>query len=558
MAHVVFRVTSECWGGISLKLADAKGVSTGTNVINLLLPWHTMFTGTPCPEYTLIAERVGTLDSFQVDGVEISSVECGGALVLAPMDGDSISPDDSAFTFVWNSSELFYFSAEGPLGTGKVTEVSRVTLSLLGKVTPSNECFGHQDGADCMESVMITPPEGVENTGSFNFNFSSKLDGQGNLLPWEGGWSDRYSHIKLKITAYEHTLTAGYSSGWFFIGSGGLPYCTVAKDLPNEANLKQLAILDTAHSKENVAADGDVILRRLSSASIEGSSKLLSSINFEKFVVSALGAVEFTAYEDSTEEADVAAVLVESTVFYSGSLDDLPSVPAAAPTTTPTTTAKDASKDDDDNGGVVGAAVGGGLGGLVVLLLLLVGGEIAWQAKKKRAADLELQKEPFSETFKREALLQLSFCKEKVILFMKKPDKEGSEGEKEGCANGTIKTQFTMASLTLPSFKVPSFKKKAGDDADGSTSVEIANVPASKSAVPVEEGATFSTQFETFFTDAGMQIHVSKLRELGIRDMTALCDKSVLTDEVLYDGLNLSKFKARMLRDRIAKLGTTL
>lgn len=206
--HALFRLSSSCDGDAFVTLEDLP-IPAGTSEVKLRVPWHVLLLGNTCETYWLDVmqphQKHNYARSAPLSVKAYTSCPTSG-MVLAPADGAIIDPT-SPFTFSWDPAQLFFFNGSSPSGSGEVVSSKRVALTLVGRLPSLLNATGLPGDKWTLEETLITPSEGVPNGGAFAFDFASGVDGQGNILPW--AWADRYDHITLRVTDFNHSRISG-------------------------------------------------------------------------------------------------------------------------------------------------------------------------------------------------------------------------------------------------------------------------------------------------------------------------------------------------------------
>jgi hypothetical protein len=258
----------------------------------------------------------------------------------------------------WDSSQLFLFDGHGMSHLGRVVPIKNVQISLVGKL-PYSTCTEEElpSGQNCEEVILIG--DNIPNSGHFFFNFSDNSDGLGNpVVPW----AHRYQHLRVRISASDHTLTT-HTSDEVFSFAGSLDDSAARKCLKKSPAIEASVI--RFHTQNAAAHDERLVNRRLETTTTLTSSYSMGfEANFKSIKLILLGDTEdsYTLWKDSnTASPDLTFELFPDT--YIGSLvlftteeysTNTPSAfpthkPSAFPTITRPTSSPDISNDDDDD-----------------------------------------------------------------------------------------------------------------------------------------------------------------------------------------------------------------
>jgi hypothetical protein len=219
--------------------------------------------------------------------------QCQSNVVKSPADGEFVA-SDREYLFEWDPTQLFFFEKNGQAHDGHVSSVDTVQIKLVGTrlLKHDEECrFGHQDAGLCVETTIITPREGVPNTGAMMYDFSTALDGYGGLLTWNGTWYGRYGSLRVQISARDHSLIATLSSGQFYMAEDGnlpspRPFCDAERGqsmsaVPPAGIALGLALADLPKEEESPSSS-DGLRRHLlgSTGSLQSTGSLGMEVNF--------------------------------------------------------------------------------------------------------------------------------------------------------------------------------------------------------------------------------------------------------------------------------------
>lgn len=198
-------ITSPCWDSATLTLLTL-ALPAGQTTVAVPLPWHVLLTGTPCSEYQFSLFRTrapqhADTRKLYVSPVSVPPGHCARrGLVTSPADGETVVTT-APYTFRWDPDQLFRFEPSSLMGKGALRKVETVTIILTG--------FLPHGSFPRFDEVVITPSEGVGNSGEFRFDFSAGVDGDGNPLTWGSSWTGRFEYLTLRITASSHYQISG-------------------------------------------------------------------------------------------------------------------------------------------------------------------------------------------------------------------------------------------------------------------------------------------------------------------------------------------------------------
>lgn len=318
-------VTSPCWDSATLTLIDLP-LPVGQTTISVPLPWHVLLTGTPCSEYQFSLYRSRAPQHADTHRVFVSPVSvppsrCARAgFVTSPVDGEIIVTT-APYTFRWNPHQLFRFEPSSLVGIGVMRKIEAVTIILTG--------FLPDGSSSRFDEVVITQPEGIENSGEFLFDFSSGLDGNGNPLAWGPSWIGRFEYLTLRITASNHYQisgslvlrlalcahlfmqrfkcmhypAAGLSTGRFRIQSSlskQIPFCS-----PHQPSNTASAIPTVAERNKN--AEHSLQLRKTATLTLDTGYGMVVGADFQAVNIYAVGVGTFNLWKSRLAKLAVTA-----------------------------------------------------------------------------------------------------------------------------------------------------------------------------------------------------------------------------------------------------------